>query len=112
MVYITLFLLFFYLKIARVHTKQEKVTLLFVSQHTLIALSALATLYYGFITEPWYFLIPAMWFFFIIAALMVTAMMVGIFIDGIALVGLSRIYRFLPLLTLVIVTLSTSLWVV
>lgn len=112
MVYITLFLLFFYLKVARVHTKQEKVTLLFVSQHTLVALSAIATLYYGFMTEPWYFMLPAMWVFFIMAALMVTAVMIGIFIDGISLVGLSTIYRFLPLLTLVITTLSTSLWLV
>ncbi|WP_304546052.1 hypothetical protein [Sulfurimonas microaerophilic] len=112
MVYITLFLLFVYLKIARVHTKQEKVTTLFVAQHTLIALSAIATLYYGFLTEPWYLIVPAMWLFFIVAALLVTAIMIGIFIDGISLLGLSSIYRFLPILTLVIVTLSASLWLV
>ncbi|MFT7860873.1 MAG: hypothetical protein ABXS93_08040 [Sulfurimonas sp.] len=112
MVYITLFLLFFYLKVARVHTKQEKVTPLFVVQHTLVGFSAIATLYYGFMTEPWYLLILAMWIFFMAAALMVTGVMVGIFIDGISLIGLSTIYKYLPLLTLSIVTLSTLLWLV
>lgn len=112
MVYIELFLLFFYFKIARVHTKQEKISKQFVIQHTLVALSTISTLFYGFTTQPWYILLLVMWVFFIVAALMVTAVMIGIFIDGKSLIGLSTIYKYLPVLTALIVSLSIFLWVV
>ena len=112
MVYIELFLLFFYFKVARVHTKQEKVTKFFVAQHILVAISAIATLYYGFSTQPWYIFLLAMWIFFIVAALMITAVMIGIFIDGKSLIGLSTIYKYLPVLTGLIVLISIFLWVV
>jgi hypothetical protein len=112
MVYIELFLLFFYFKVARVHTKQEKVSKQFVIQHALVAFSTISTLFYGFTTEPWYILLLVMWVFFIVAALMVTAVMIGIFIDGKSLIGLSTIYKYLPVLTGLIVLLSIFLWVV
>ena len=112
MVYIELFLLFFYLKIARVHTKQEKSTKRMKLQHSLVALSAIPTLLYGFATQPWYLIIVAMWIFFIVAALIVTAIMIGIFKDGKSLIGLSTIYKYLPFLTGTIVFLSIFLLVI
>ncbi|WP_428738053.1 hypothetical protein [Sulfurimonas sp.] len=112
MVYIQLFLLFFYFKVARVHTKQEKVSKLFLVQHVVVALSAISTIFYGFSTQPWYVFLLAMWIFFIVAALIVTAVMIGIFVNGKSLIGLSTIYKYLPVLTSLIGIFSILLWLV
>jgi len=103
-------LLFVYFKIARVHKKEEKLTTPFLLQHILVALSAVALYFYGFTHLSWYLIVLSSFLFFIVAALMVTAVQLGIFIDGKPQFGLSKLYTYLPLLTLGIMTLSAIIW--
>lgn len=110
MVFFELFLLFFYLKVARVYTKQEKVSPYFMLQHFIVAMSAIAALIFAFLSYPWYLVLLAMWIFWIAAALMITAVQIGIFIDGISLIGISKIYKILPLVTIAVVSMSAYLW--
>ena len=108
--YPTLFLLFLYFKIARIHKKEEKSTLMMNLQHILVFLSALTLFGYGFTHQNWYIVILVSFVFFIISALLITAVQLGIFIDGKPQFGISKIYIFLPALTLSIVSLSAILW--
>jgi len=106
----TTFLLFLYLKIVRVYRKEEKQTLFIFLQNILVSLSAVVTLLYGFTHYGWYFVFGMGFMFFIVAALIVTAVQLGIFIDGKPQFGISKFYKLLPLLTLVIMALSAILW--
>ncbi len=108
--YSTLFLLFLYFKIARIHKKEEKSTLVMNLQHILVLLSALSLFSYGFTHQSWYLVILVSFVFFIIAALLVTAVQLGVFIDGKPQFGISKVYKFLPALTLSIMALSAILW--
>jgi len=108
--YPTLFLLFLYFKIARIHKKEEKSTLVMNLQHMLVLLSALSLFGYGFTHQSWYLVILISFVFFIIAALLVTAVQLGVFIDGKPQFGISKVYKFLPALTLSIMALSAILW--
>lgn len=109
--YFTLFLSFLYFKIARVHNKEEKSNLFILLQHFVAALAIAALLVYGYLHIEWYFLILSMFVFLIMASLLVTTIQLGIFIDGKPLLGLQKIYTFLPLITLSIVALSSINWV-
>jgi hypothetical protein len=109
--YPTIFLFFIYLKIARVHKKEEKLTNIVLIQHFLVILSALSSFSYGFVNLDWYMVVLSSFIFFIIAALVVTAVQLGIFIDGKPQFGISKVYSFLPLLTAIIISLSAILWV-
>ena len=109
--YTTLFLLFIYFKIARVYRKEEKSGLFILSQNILVAGSALFTLYHGLLSFPWYLVTIVSFLFFIIAALMVTAVQLGIFVDGKPQFGISKVYKYLPFLTLVIIFLSIKMWI-
>jgi len=104
--YITLFLLFLYFKIARVHYRNEKLTSTFIIQHTAVIFSAMSVFLYGFTHHNPYAVGIVSFLYFMIAALMITALQVGIFKDGVPLLGLSRVYKNLPYLTTLIVVFS------
>jgi len=104
------FLFFLYFKIARVYKKEEKSNKWMLLQNIVVSLSALSLLLYGFIFIKWYLLLLTSFVFFIMAALMITAIQLGVFIDGKPQLGLSKIYKFLPALTLVIALLSAIIW--
>ena len=108
--YFTLFLSFVYFKIARVHNKEEKSNAFVLLQHLLATFAIVALLSYGFLHISWYMLIGMMLLFFIMAALIITTIQLGIFIDGKPILGLSQLYKYLPLLTTTIILLSTTLW--
>jgi len=104
------FLLFLYFKIARVHRRDEKSTLLITLQHIIILGSFIATYAYGVTHIEWYFILGSSFIFFIIAALMITSLQLGIFVDGKPLLGMSKVYKFLPFLSIIIVSLSAIIW--
>lgn len=98
------------MKIARVHKKEEKLNALIISQHILVVLSAISIYYYGFTNLSLYLVLLTSLVFFILAALLVTVVQLGIFIDGKPQFGISTIYKYLPVLTLVIIALSAIMW--
>jgi len=108
--YLSSFLFFIYLKIARVHKKEEKLSALMILQHVLVSMAMTGTYFYGFSHLSWYLVVLTSLIFFIIAALIVTVVQLGIFVDGKPQFGISTFYKFLPLLTLIIITLSAIIW--
>jgi hypothetical protein len=108
--YPTLLLFFFYVKIARVHKKEEKPNTIVLLQHLLVLLSGFSLYFYGFTQLNWYSVVLSSIAFFIIAALIVTAIQLGIFIDGKPQFGISKLYKFFPALTFSIIALSAILW--
>jgi hypothetical protein len=108
--YFSLFLIFFYFKIARVHKKEEKTKLIITLQHLVVALSSLSLFVYGFTHFAWYIILLASVAFFIVAALLVTTIQLGVFIDGKPQFGISKLFKFLPALAFSIVALSAILW--
>lgn len=108
--YFTLFLSFLYFKIARVHNKEEKSNVLVLLQHILVAPTVIALLAYGFINFEWYFVLLSMFVFLVMASLMITTIQLGIFIDGKPLLGITKVYTFLPFFSVSIIILSSVLW--
>ena len=108
--YLSSFLFFVYFKIARVHKKEEKLNTLVIFQHILVAMSSVSIYFYGFTHLSWYIVLLISLIFFIMAALIVTAVQLGIFIDGKPQFGISKLYKYLPLLTLAIIALSAIMW--
>ena len=108
--YLSLFLIFLYFKLARVHKKEERLTTLVIVQHILVAISTLLLYQYGFAHYALWVIALFTFLFFIIAALMVTAVQVGIFVEGKPLIGIRLLFKLLPLLTgLIIVSLLITL---
>ena len=108
--YLTTFLLFLYFKIARVHRRDEKNTLSIMIQHIIVIGGFIANYAYGFVYVEWYYVLASSLVFFILAALVITSFQLGIFVDGKPLFGMSKVYKLLPLLTLLIVSLSAIIW--
>jgi len=107
--FLTLFLIFLYFKLARVHKKEERLSSLVVVQHVLMALSTLLLYQYGFEHFSLWVIISVSFLFFIVAALMVTAVQIGIFIEGKPLFGISLLFKLMPFLTGLTVLLT---WIV
>jgi hypothetical protein len=106
--YLTLFLGLLYFKIFRVRRKHEK-TAAGTKLEAFFANTALAVIIlFGFVSEPWYLLLIAVLGMNIMASLMVTAVQLGIFIDGKPLLGLSQLYKATPLLALVVISGSAG----
>ena len=97
--YPTLFLFFIYFKIARVHKKEEKMQKKVLFQHLVVFGSSLLLYAYGLSSFEWYYVAGSSLLFFIMAALLVTAVQLGIFVDGKPKFGISKVYKFLPLFT-------------
>lgn len=110
MFYPILFLVFLYFKIARVHKKEERVSSAQTFYHTIAALSAAALLVYGFMYENGYLVAAFSFLFFIIASLTVTAVQLGIFVNGKPMLGLTRLYRYLPLFSFSIALAVCAGW--
>jgi len=107
--YITLFLIFLYFKIARVHKKEERVTLPIILLHVLVLLSTIGIYIYGFQESNIITLLVVSFLYFIVAALIITTIQLGIFIDGKPLLGINRVYKFMPILTGLIVLLTVTI---
>jgi hypothetical protein len=100
--YLSLFLIFLYFKIARVHKKEEKFTTIIFLQHSTVAVSTLILYIYGFTHFSPLALLTFSFLFFIISALLITTIQLGIFIDGKPLLGINKVFKFMPLLTITI----------
>lgn len=109
MFYITLFLLFLYFKIARVHKKEQRLKPLDYALHIAVFIAAMILYMYGFTHISFLWLLVSTIVFFIGAALMVTAVQLGIFVDGKPLLGISKLYKIMPFLAGIIVLLSLQL---
>ena len=108
--YIALFLAFLYFKIARVHRKEERMKNSMRVQHFVVAMAVLSLFIYGARYFEWYAFVPFLFLFATIASLMVTTIQLGIFVDGKPLLGITEVYKKLPLLSALIVTSTASLW--
>lgn len=107
--FISLLLVFIYFKIARVYQKEESINALVIIQHLMVFIASLFLFYSAFMMYSWYIVIILSLLFFIVAGLLITAIQLGIFVDGKPLFGLSKLYRYLPILTGSIVLLSLVL---
>jgi len=96
MFYLALFLTFLYFKIARVHKKEEKLTTLHIVTHAVVAISAFAQLAYGFNNYGWIYVFIISFIFFIASALIVTAVQVGIFVEGKPFIKISTLHKSMP----------------
>ena len=108
--YFMLFLAFVYFKIARVYKKEEKTNTYFWIQNFLVAIAIAALLVYGFTHEKWYMVLLVSYLFFILASLMVSAVQLGIFIDGKPFVKISHLYKSLAVLGMLISFADVYLW--
>ena len=98
MTFTTLLLVFIYFKIARVHKKEETLGVLFKVMHILVAISILFLFSHAFLTYEWYIVVGLSLLFFIVAALAVTVIQLGIFVEGKPLLGMSTVYKYMPML--------------
>jgi phosphatidylglycerophosphate synthase len=100
--FIIIFLILFYFKIARVYRKEERVTQAIVLQHAIVGVSAFFTFSYAFMHFSWWIVLLISFLSFIVSALIVTAIQLGIFVEGKPLFGVSLLYKYLPFLTMLI----------
>ena len=106
--YLTLFFGFVYFKIFRVRREMEVPTT-FENLESLFALSAfIAVVIFGFITMSWYLVLIWAFVFFLMAAVMVSAVQLGMFVDGKPILVISQVYKLMLPLALTIIVLSGS----
>jgi len=109
--YSALFFSLLYFKIARVHKKEERLSSVFLVQHFIMAAAIVSLLAYGIRYENLYLFVPMLFVFATVASMLITAVQVGIFVDGKPVFGLTQIYRYLPVLSVFILLLIASLWI-
>ncbi len=102
LVYPMLFVSLLYFKIFRVRRKQEKTDFKAKAEALFSNSAILALIAFGFMTQSWYSMLIAIVLMNIMASLMITAVQLGIFIDGKPIFGISKIYTLTPLLALVV----------
>ena len=108
--YLILFLILFYFKLARVHKKEEQLTGFFLLQHAVIAISTLFLYRYGFLHFSLWSIAFFTFLFFILSALIVTAVQIGVFVEGKPLFGMDLLFKLMPFLTGVIVVFLWTLF--
>ena len=108
--YVTLFLAFLYFKIARVYNKEEKLNTNFWVLNFIVVIAIGALIIYGFMHETWYVLLMVGYLFFIIAALIVAAVQLGIFIDGKPFIKISHLFKSLAIIGMLISFADLYLW--
>jgi len=108
--FITLLLVFIYFKIARVHKKEEQLNRFFIVMHTFVALSILFLFLHAFLTYEWYMVVGMSLLFFVVAALGVTVIQLGIFVEGKPLLGIGTVYKYLPILAGSIIILTIGIY--
>jgi len=109
--YFTLFLVFLYFKIARVHKKEERVDNKTYISYFIVVISTIALYNWGINHYNFFVIVIFSFIFFILAALMVTAVQLGIFIDGKPLIGISKLYKSMPYLTGIIAIFTVLLYI-
>ena len=111
MVYGVMFLILLYFKIARVHAKEEHVSLVLWISHLWVIISAMGLVIYALMHDVGVPSFVGMGVVFaIMVSFMITALQLGIFVDGKPLLGLSRVYRYLSTLAGLIVGLTLMMW--
>ncbi|WP_297434534.1 hypothetical protein [Sulfurimonas sp.] len=108
--YVTLFLAFLYFKIARVYKKEEKSNANFWVLNSIVALAIAALIVYGFMNETWYIFLIVSYLFFIAASLIVSAVQLGVFIDGKPFVKISHLFQSLAIIGMFISFADLYLW--
>ncbi len=108
--YIALFLSFFYFKIARVYKKEEQSNLNMNIQNSIVFIVIVALLVYGFTHKIWYVILLVSYFFVIVSSLLVSAVQLGIFIDGKPFVKISHLYKLLAPIGMLIAFTDVYLW--
>jgi len=106
----TILVIFIYFKIARVHKKEEKLTVFWKVQHLIVFTLCVATYIYAFNHLSWYIVLLVSVFSFILAAMLITAVQLGIFVDGKPLFGMHTVYKNTYYLTLLLYFLSVMVW--
>jgi hypothetical protein len=101
---------FLYFKIARVYKKEEKTNTYFLVQNLLVAVAIAALFVYGFTHESWYIVLVVSYIFFIFSSLIVSAVQLGIFIDGKPFIKISHLYKSLALIGMLISFADVYLW--
>jgi uncharacterized membrane protein YcaP (DUF421 family) len=108
--YLALFFSFIYFKIARVYKKEEKSNLNILVQNVIVLAAVIALFVYGFMHYAWYVIILVSALFFILSSLLVSAVQLGVFIDGKPFVKLSHLYKTLAFLGMFIAFIDVYLW--
>ena len=79
-------------------------------QNTLVFIAIVALLVYGFTHKTWYIVLAVSYLFLILASLMVSAVQVGVFIEGKPFVKLSYLYGFLAPIGMLLWFTDIYLW--
>jgi len=108
--YLALFFSFIYFKIARVYKKEEKSNLNMLVQNVIVLAAVIALFAYGFMHESWYVVLIVSYLFFIMASLLVSAVQLGVFIDGKPFIKISHLYKSLAFLGMFIAFVDVYLW--
>ena len=108
--YLALFFAFLYFKIARVYKKEEQSNLNMLIQNVIVLAAVIALFVYGFMHETWYVVLIVAYLFFIMASLLVSAVQLGVFIDGKPFVKISHLYKSLAFLGMFIAFIDVYLW--
>ena len=108
--YLALFFAFLYFKIARVYKKEETPNLNMLVQNVVVSVAVAALFIYGFLHETWYVVLLVSFLFFIMASLLVSAVQLGIFIDGKPLLKVSHLYKSSAFLGMFIAFIDVTLW--
>jgi len=108
--YTMLFLAFLYFKIARVYKKEEQSNLNMNIQNAIVFVAIVALLVYGFTHKTWYIVLLASYGFLILSSLIVSAVQLGIFIDGKPFVKISHLYKSLAFIGMLITASDIYLW--
>jgi amino acid transporter len=108
--YFALLLSFLYFKIARVYKKEEKPNISMLIQNVIVLAAVIALFAYGFMQETWYVVVIVAFLFFILSSLMVSAVQLGIFIDGKPFIKLSHLYKSLAFIGMFISFTDLYLW--
>ena len=108
--YLGLLLAFVYFKIARVYKKEEQSNINMLIQNIIVFIASVALVLYGFLHETWYLVLIAGYIFFLLASLMVSAVQLGIFIDGKPFIKLSHLYKSLAFIGMFIAFIDVYLW--
>ena len=108
--YLALFFAFIYFKIARVYKKEEKSNLNMLVQNVIVLAAVIALFVYGFMHETWYVVLLVAYLFLIMASLLVSAVQLGVFIDGKPFIKISHLYKSLAFLGMFIAFIDVYLW--
>jgi TctA family transporter len=108
--FIASFLFFIELKIIRVFKKEEGFIPSIVLQLILILLSAVGFYKYAYLNFSLWSIIISSIIFFIIAEFAVVAVQLGFFKDGKPVFGLRKLYKFIPMLTILILLLTLAVY--